>query len=236
MRMINAEHDRSSAMLSRALRPLLLIPLPLLLLMLTPARAQAASEGYRIDPVHTRVLFSVSHAGFSHALGTVSGSEGTLQFDPEDWTSARVDVRVPITRLDLGDAKWNAATLARNLLDGKQHPEAHFVSSGIEPIDAQHARVHGELTLRGVTRAVTLDVTLNALKRHPLPPFRRTVGFSATTELSRAAFGISAWSSMIGDAVQIRIEAEAVGDRSVNEAPTPTPTPPLPTSPAGSPR
>jgi len=231
--MINAEHDRSSTMLPPALRPLLLIPLPLLL-MLAPARVHAASEGYRIDPVHTRVLFSVSHAGFSQALGTVSGSEGTLQFDPEDWTSARVDVRVPVSRLDLGDAKWNEATLARNLLDGKRHPEARFVSTGIEPIDAQHARIHGELTLRGVTQPATLEVTLNALKRHPLPPFRRTVGFSATTELSRAAFGISAWSSMIGDAVQIRIEAEAVRDRSANE--DSLPTPPLPTSPAGSPR
>ena len=59
-----------------------------------------------------------------------------------------------------------------------------------KPVDATHAKVCGELTLRGVTRPLCLDVTLNAVKRHPLPPFRRTAGFSATGALSRADFGI----------------------------------------------
>ena len=71
----------------------------------------------------------------------------------------------------------------------------------------------GTLTLRGVSQEVTLDVTLNALKRYPLPPFRRTAGFSASTTLSRRAFGITL-AGVIGDAVQVRIEAEATLDRS----------------------
>ncbi|MDQ3056972.1 MAG: YceI family protein, partial [Pseudomonadota bacterium] len=78
------------------------------------------------------------------------------------------------------------------------------------PVDAQHAAVYGTLTLHGVSNEVRLDVTFNALKRHPLPPFRRTAGFSATTTLSRKAFGIDAWPSVIGDSVELRIEAEAV--------------------------
>ena len=81
-------------------------------------------------------------------------------------------------------------------------------------------------TLRGVSREVVLDVTLNALKRHPLPPFRRTAGFSATTTLSRADFGISAWPSVIGDKVELRIEAEAVRDAAAEAPPATTePTP-----------
>ncbi|WP_251275173.1 YceI family protein, partial [Enterobacter hormaechei] len=99
----------------------------------------------------------------------------------------------PVSRLDLGDAKWNQATLARSLLDGERFPKAHFVSSRVEPIDARRARVIGTLTLRGVSQEITLDVTLNAIKRYPLPPFRRTAGFSASTTLSRRAFGITAW-------------------------------------------
>ena len=79
--------------------------------------AWAASARYELDPVHTRVQFAVSHAGFSQALGTVSGSTGTIEFDPGDWSTARLDVSVPLQRLDLGDADWNRATLARNLLD-----------------------------------------------------------------------------------------------------------------------
>lgn len=164
---------------------------------------------YALDPVHTRVMFAVEHAGFSKAIGTVSGSTGTLVFDPEDWSVARVEVSVPLTRLDLGDAKWNSAALANNLLDGDDHPIATFVSTLIEPIDARHASVYGTLTLHGVANEVKLDVTWNELKRHPLPPFRRTAGFSATTVLSRKAFGIDAWPSVIGDSVELRIEAEA---------------------------
>ncbi len=191
----------------------------LLLCSLLPVAANAANERYRLDPVHTRVLFAIDHAGFSQALGTVSGSEGVLDFDPQDWAAARLDVAVPITRLDLGEGKWNQATLARNLLDGERFPQARFVSSRVEPIDANHARVFGQLSLRGVSREVVLDVTLNTLKRHPLPPFRRTAGFSATTTLSRADFGISAWPSVIGDRVELRIEAEAVRDAGAEPAP-----------------
>ena len=183
-----------------------------LLLPLSALAADAGGEAqtYRLDPVHTRVMFAISHAGFSNAIGTVSGSTGTLVFDPEDWTTASLKASVPIARVDLGDTKWNEATLAGNLLDAKDHPTAEFVSTRVEPLAADRARVHGTLTLRGVAQPVALDVKLNALKRHPLPPFRRTVGFSATATLRRKAFGIDAWPSVIGDSVELRIEAEAV--------------------------
>mgnify|MGYP006194418333 CR=1 FL=1 len=192
------------------------VPSSLPVTILTGLARDTLAE-YRLDPVHTRVMFAISHAGFSHALGTVSGSTGTVVFDPDDWTHARVDVRVPIARIDLGDADWNKATLAKSLLDAEGHPEARFVSTRVEPVDATHAKVHGDLSLRGVTRAVVLDVTLNAAKRHPMPPFRRTVGFTATTTLSRADFGITAWKSVIGDEVELRIEAEATYDGKADE-------------------
>lgn len=165
---------------------------------------------WQLDPVHTRVLFAISHAGFSQALGTVSGSEGVLRFDPQDWSRTQLQVSVPLDRLDLGDAAWNRAALAGNLLDVKHHPAARFVSTSATGPDPGHAQVCGELTLRGVTRPLCLDITVNAIKRHPLPPFRRTAGFSATATLSRSDYGIDAWPSMIGDQVTLRIEAEAV--------------------------
>lgn len=198
--------------------------LALLPMLLAVAPAWAGNEAYRIDPVHTRVLFAIDHAGYSQALGTISGSQGQLQFDSDNWRDATLDVEIPVSRLDLGDAKWNQATLARSLLDGERFPTARFVSRHVEPIDATHAHVTGTLTLRGVSQEVTLEVTLNQIKRYPLPPFRRTAGFSATTTLSRRAFGITAWPGVIGDAVQVRIEAEATLDRS-DRAGTPTSQP-----------
>ena len=186
----------------------------LLLLSSGVLPASAASAAYRLDPIHTRVLFAVEHAGFSHALGTVSGSTGQLQFDPDDWSTARLEVSVPLQHLDLGDEKWNQAVRAGKLLDTEQFPTATFISTRIEPIDPEHAAVYGTLTLHGVSKEVKLDVTFNALKRHPLPPFRRTAGFSATATLSRADFGIDAWKSVIGDRVELRLEVEATRTRT----------------------
>ena len=68
-----------------------------LLATVLPSLALAAPAHYALDPVHTRVLFAVSHAGFSQALGTVSGSRGDLWFDPDDWSSAKLDVEAPAT-------------------------------------------------------------------------------------------------------------------------------------------
>lgn len=183
-----------------------------LLVVLPPALAaerQDPPQAWKLDPVHTRVLFAVSHAGFSHALGTVSGSDGGLRFDPQDWTGARLVVEVPLARLDLGNAGWNEAAQAANLLDVARFPTARFVSSTVTASDPSHAQVCGELTLHGVSRPLCLAVTVNAVERHPMPPFRLTAGFSATATLSRSDFGIDAWSSMIGDEVELRIEAEA---------------------------
>lgn len=174
------------------------------------ANAAGQVRTYALDPVHTRVMVAVDHAGFSRALATVSGSTGTLRFDPDAWESARLEARVPLQQLDLGDPDWNRAALASGLLDAGRHPEAVFTSQRVEPLSASRARIHGELTLRGVTRPVTLEATLNALKRHPMPPFRRTAGFSAVGMLSRSDFGITAWPGVIGDLVELRIEVEAV--------------------------
>ena len=196
------------------MRPMPRWPLALLATLL-PIAATAEPAGYALDPVHTRVLFAVSHAGFSDALGTISGSRGQLWFDPDDWSSAKLAVSVPVARFDLGDPGWNRAVGKRSLLDVGAHPVATFVSSRIEPQGADKARVCGTLTLREVGREVCLDVVFHQLKRHPMPPFHRTAGFSATATLSRSAFGITTWPTVIGDAVQLRIEAEAVADAGV---------------------
>jgi len=184
-----------------------------MLLLATTTPVAAETLHYELDPVHTRVLFSVSHAGFSQALGTVSGSTGELEFDADDWSSARLRATVPLARLDLGDPGWNAAALGNRLLDAGEHRQGRFVSTTSTPRAATHAQVCGDFSLRGVTAPLCLEVTLNARKRHPMPPFRRTVGFSATATLSRRAFGIDAWPTVIGDSVDLRIEAEAVRRR-----------------------
>lgn len=187
--------------------------LPGLLLMVVASGAGAAAREYRLDPVHTRIAFQVDHAGFSRAIGTFSGATGTLVFDPEDWTTATLDVSIPLETLDLGDARWRERVLERSFLDAAAQPSARFTSTRVEPTGDGQARVHGDLSLRGTTREVTLDVTLNALKRHPLT-FKRTAGFSATGRLVRQDFGMTAWERLVGAEVTLQIEVEAIRGRA----------------------
>lgn len=179
---------------------------------------------YVFDPVHTRVMFTIDHAGFSKAIGTVSGSQGSLYFDPADWTSARLDVMVPMSRIDLGDSGWAASVFAPRFLDVKRHPRARFVASGLQRQVGERGQACGELTLRGVTRPLCLDVVLNKAARYPLPPFRRTIGFSATAMLKRSDYGMTNWESLVGDDIELRIEAELF--RSDTESPAGKPVEP----------
>ena len=199
--------------------------LALALMALAAGPSPAQEQAFRLDPVHTRVAFRVDHAGYSRALGTFAGVTGELAFDPADWRGARLDVRIPLASLDLGDADWNKKVLGRAFLDAGDQPEARFTSSHVEPLGENEARITGQLSLRDQAHEVTLHVTLNALKRHPLT-FRQTAGFSATGTLSRKAFGIDTWPNVIGDSVELLIEAEAIRSPSGTASPdTPSDTP-----------
>lgn len=180
-----------------------------------PVRAELVN--YRLDPVHTRVLFRISHAGFSNQPGFFTAVQGQLQFDAADWSQSRLEVHIPIASLQLGDADWNRRILDHTFFDLKKYPEALFISTQVLQDGDGKGTVTGNLTLHGVTRPVTLAVTLNAIKRHPLTR-RRTAGFSATGSISRKEFGIDAWSSMVGDEVTLQIECEALRSGEVDAA------------------
>ena len=172
-----------------------------------PALA-AGPVRYEFDPVHTRVMMAIDHAGFSRAIGTISGSQGSLLFDPQDWSSARMEVTVPMDKLDFGDSSWSAAVFAPRFLHVKRYPHARFVADEVTRTDGDRGRACGKLTLHGTTRPLCMDLVLNKIARYPLPPFRRTIGFSATAQLKRSEFGMTSWRSLVGDEVELHIEAE----------------------------
>lgn len=200
--------------------PCLLRAATALLLVGATGLVQAEPVAYQLDPVHTRVAFRIDHAGFSKAIGTFSGATGELRFDPDDWSTASLDVTIPLATLEIGDDGWRDKVLDPTFLDAGAQPSARFVSTRVEPGEPGKARVFGQLALRGVSREVALDVQLNALKRHPLT-LRRTAGFSASGTLRRSEFGMDAWRRLVGDEVELMIEVEA--QRGRDDTPSPTP-------------
>lgn len=177
-------------------------------LSVAPAAA-AEPRDYAIDPVHTRIVFFVDHAGFSQAIGTFSGISGGLRYDAGDPTASRIQARIPIASLDLGNPDWNQAILGGRFFKAKRYPQARFVSTAVRVGEDGRLEVEGELKLRGVKREIVLAATVNAAHAHPMT-FKPTLGASAQTELARTDFRLGAYPGVIGARVQVRIELEAI--------------------------
>jgi polyisoprenoid-binding protein YceI len=197
------------------MRRLLLLPL---LLAATPVLAEPAA--WRIDPVHTQILFSIDHQGFNQSLGLFKASAGSLMFDPDDWSAARVEIRVDAASVLLGDAKWEETVRSWRFLDTRRWPQAIYRSRSVEKLGADRGIVRGELELHGQRRPLDITFRLNKLASDPYT-FKRTAGFSATATLKRSEFGMDKVLSAVGDEVQLRLEAAFVRDRGKQENPEP---------------
>jgi polyisoprenoid-binding protein YceI len=175
---------------------------------LAAAVVSAAPVTYTVDTTHSRVTFYVNHFGFSNSVGEFKLGDGTFVFDGDDWSKSKVDARIPVQTLELGDAKWNAHILSVDFLESAKYPEITFFSKKVEKIDATHGKLYGDLTIKGVTKPVVLELTVNKIGEHPI---RKTqaAGFTATATVKRTEFGVSMYAPAVADDVVIRIEVEA---------------------------
>jgi polyisoprenoid-binding protein YceI len=182
-----------------------------LLLLQLPLPAAAAPERYTLDPVHCQVLFFADHLRFSRQMGRFTGVRGQFDYDPEDWSSARVEAEIDIASLWLGDADWQRKMLSDDFFDADRHPTARFVGDRVEPTGEDTARLHGTLTLLGVSRPLVLDLTRNRVGRNSFS-LKYTAGFSARGTLRRSEFGMKRLAAAIGDEVELRLEIEGIRD------------------------
>ncbi len=171
----------------------------------------AQSRDFRFDLVHTQVLVSASHMGYSHPLGRLHVKSGWFRFDADDWSKAQLDVLIDSDSIDMGETKWNEAMRGGDFLASERYPTAHYVSTRAEKTGDNKGVVRGKLTLRGITRPLDLEVVFNRAGADPYT-FKWTAGFSASAQLRRSDFGMRKYLPDIGDVVTIRIEAEGLRD------------------------
>ncbi len=183
------------------------------LALLYAGAACAHPLDYRIDTVHSQVLFSVDHDGYSHPVGRLAIARGWLRFDPDDWKASKVVADIDTGSVDLGDKSWDGAVTGQRFLDAGKYPLAHFESTSVAQTGAHTGTLHGNLTLHGVTLPVTIDFTVNRVGA-TLFGFETIAGFSGRATLDRTKFGITAFPKAVGTEVSVRLEIEATLDRN----------------------
>ena len=166
-----------------------------------------AADQYTFDRAHTQVLFFVDHLGFSQSQGEFHDYDGGFTFDADDWGNSQVEATIRTASLDMDDYAWDKHLRSEDFFDVKKHPEMIFRSTTVERKDGQRGVIEGDLTLLGVTKPVTLEVTFNKAGIHPISK-KYVAGFSASTVIKRSEFGMKYGLPMVGDDVQIRLEVE----------------------------
>jgi len=179
-----------------------------------PALAFAQTSTWNLDSSHTQSSFGVKHFVITTVKGEFGKTTGTVTLDEKDVTKSKVEATIDATTISTREPKRDEHLRSADFFDVANHPTITFRSTKVEKAGEGKLKVTGDLTMRGVTKPVTLDVTgPTAEIKDPWGNARR--GVSASGKLNRKDFGI-AWSKLVeagpvvGDEVSIEIEAELV--------------------------
>jgi polyisoprenoid-binding protein YceI len=175
--------------------------------LLAAAPLQAAT--YTFEPEHTQGVLRWNHLGFANPTAQFNNVKGALEFDPADPTRSSVVVTIPLTSMSTGVAELDDDFRSSDFFDFAKFPAATFKSSKVEKgATPQTLRVVGDLSLHGITKPVTLEVTINKIGTNPRNQVP-TVGFEAMATLKRSDFGLGLYVPQVSDEIQIHITAEA---------------------------
>lgn len=170
--------------------------------------AHAEPVTYTLDPAHTQVAFSTDRFGFNNVLGRFDQASGLVLLDEAHPQNSNVHAVVQMTSVSTGNDTRDGHLRGERWLNVQQFATMEFQSRNVQLTGAHTADVTGDLTLLGQSHPLTLHVTLNRIGDSPANR-ARSAGFSATGTLSRATWGSSTAANLIGDQVNITIEALA---------------------------
>ena len=181
----------------------------------SPSAQQTTQSTWQIDPAHSLVEFSVRHMMFSTVKGRFTGLQGTIVDVADDPTQSSVEVSIDASSVTTGDDGRDGHLRSADFFNAEQYPTIGFTSRRIQG-SREEFTLTGDLTMHGVTREVTLDVTLNGVGTNP---YGKTIaGFSAETKINRKDWGLNwnvgleAGGVLVSDQLKISIELEAVKD------------------------
>jgi polyisoprenoid-binding protein YceI len=176
--------------------------------------ATATRTTWKIDAAHSHVEFAVRHLMITTVRGRFGGVQGTVTTDETDPAKSAVDVTIDAATIDTREAQRDAHLKSADFFDVEQHPAITFTSTGVSHVKGDTFKLAGNLTMHGVTKEVTLDVTSEGRGKDPWGGER--AGYSATTKVNRSDFGLT-WNQVletggiaVGDEIKISLDLELV--------------------------
>jgi polyisoprenoid-binding protein YceI len=179
-----------------------------LIFTFTASAAFAAPETYVVDGSHTYPRFSYSHLGYSTQLSRFNTTTGKVVFDKAAKTGS-VDVEIDAKSVDTGSTLFNEHIQGEDFLDTAKFPKATFKSTKVVFEGEKPVKIEGNLTIKGVTKPVTLTVTSFLAMPHPMQK-KDAIGANAYTTIKRTEFNAGKYAPHVGDEVRIDIALEAI--------------------------
>ena len=179
---------------------------------LQTSAARAAPARYALDPDHMSIGFPISHVGFEKLLGTFREAHGTFVFDEQKPAVGDIDVTIKTASVFTNHDKRDEHLRKPDFLWAEKYPEITFRGTSAEQNGPRTGKVSGDLTLRGVTGPVVLDVVWNKSGQYPFGDMHYATGISARAKIKRSDFGMTyaVDSGLVGDEVEIILEFEAI--------------------------
>jgi polyisoprenoid-binding protein YceI len=177
--------------------------------------AAAATSTWQIDPAHSAAQFAVKHLAISTVRGAFTSVKGTVQFDDKDITKSSVDVTIDVNSVDTRQPDRDKDLRSDHFFDAEHFPTITFKSKRVEQLSPGKLKITGDLSIRGITKEVVLDVD------GPTAPVKdpwgnQRMAINASTKINRQDFGVK-WNQtmdnggvVVGDEVSITIDAEMI--------------------------
>jgi len=191
-----------------AVAPLAVAPLAVAGLAALAVPSPAAAAPYAVDKSHAFVTFTADHLGFSTVHGVFRDFDAQIDFDPSNVEATRVRFAIRTASIETYNATRDDQLRSAAFFDSDHHPEMTFVSTEVRPIGSDTAQITGNLTIRDVSRPVTLEATLNRLGPSPFFPDLTVAGFKVTGTIDRTEWGMTFGAPAIGVEIPIRIDLE----------------------------
>lgn len=171
------------------------------------------ADGFAFDPAHTEVRIYWTHAGFSEQSAEFHTIEGGVTFSPDALDTTKADVTVKVDSIDSGFEALDTHLKSDDFFNAESFPDIRFVSTGVEQTGEHTAKMTGDLTIRDVTKPVTLDVTVVNYGEHPVGAFYdyykgQWLGARAETVVKRSDWGIDTFIPVGSDEIRVVISTE----------------------------